>query len=51
MVNESGILVAGDAKTTLGLKELSTVVVQGTAESDGAGNLSVAATKVFLRDE
>jgi len=49
MVDESGKPVASDARELLGVKELSEVVVQGTAKRDDQGNLSLAATKVFVR--
>jgi hypothetical protein len=49
VVNESGQPVADDARKLLGVKELSTVVVQGTANRDDHGNLTIAATKVFVR--
>ncbi len=49
MVDAAGSPVAEDARTLLGVKELSTVVVQGTASRDEEGNLTVAATKVFVR--
>lgn len=49
VVDESGNPVADDARQLLGVKELSTVVVQGKAQRDDEGNLTVAATKVFVR--
>ena len=49
VVDETGSPVSGDARTVLGVKELSTVVVTGTAQRDDQGNLTVAATKVFVR--
>lgn len=49
VVDESGKPVAQDARRLLGVKELSTVVVQGTAARDERGNLTVAATGVFIR--
>lgn len=49
IVDEAGKPVAEDARQWLGVKELSTVVVQGKAVRDDAGNLTVAATKVFVR--
>lgn len=41
--------VAADARALLGVKELQTVVVRGTAKRDSAGNLTVLATGVFVR--
>ena len=49
VVDESGSPVSGDARELLGVKELSTVVVEGIAERDDEGNLTVAATRVFVR--
>lgn len=49
IVDEAGKPVAEDARQLLGVKELSTVIVQGQAARDEAGNLTVAATKVFVR--
>lgn len=49
IVDETGKLVADDAKKLLGVKELLTVVVQGKAERDDQGNLSIATSKVFVR--
>jgi hypothetical protein len=49
IVDESGKPVSSDARELLGVKELSEVVVQGTAKRDDQGNLSVAASKVFVR--
>lgn len=49
IVDESGNSVADDARKLLGVKELSTVVVQGQAKRDDQGNLTVAASKVFVR--
>lgn len=49
IVNADGELVDEDAKPLLGVKELSLVVVQGTAQRDEQGNLSVLAEKVFVK--
>ncbi|MEQ9406562.1 MAG: hypothetical protein RIK87_02505 [Fuerstiella sp.] len=49
VVDESGSPVSGDARQILGVKELSTVVVEGKAKRDDQGNLTVAATRVFVR--
>ncbi|MCA9133950.1 MAG: hypothetical protein KDA45_12375 [Planctomycetales bacterium] len=49
VVDEEGKPVVGDARQLLAVKELSTVVVQGTAERDEQGNLTVAAKHVFVR--
>lgn len=50
LVDEKGNPVAEDAKKLLGVKELSTVVVQGKAERDEKGNLSVLADQVFVKN-
>lgn len=49
IVDEAGKPVAGDARTLLGVKELSTVVVQGTSQRDDKGNLTIVASSVFVR--
>lgn len=49
IVDDSGQPVAQDAREFLNVKELSTVVVTGTAKRDDQGNLTVAANKVFVR--
>lgn len=49
VVDESGNPVTSDARELLGVKELSSVVVQGKATRDEQGNLTVAATRVFVR--
>ncbi len=49
IVDGQGKLVAEDARKLLGVRELSLVVVQGSARRDDAGNLTVLAEKVFIR--
>ncbi|MCA9150397.1 MAG: hypothetical protein KDA92_13895 [Planctomycetales bacterium] len=49
VVDDSGKVVSGDARQLLQVKELSTVVVHGKAKRDDQGNLTVAATHVFVR--
>ena len=49
IVDDAGNPVADDARKLLGVKELSTIVVQGKARRDDQGNLTVAASKVFVR--
>ncbi len=49
IVDDAGNPVAQDARELLNVKELSTVVVQGKAKRDDQGNLSVAASKIFVR--
>ena len=49
VVDADGKLVKSDAKSLLGVEELSTVVVQGKARRDEAGNLTVLATGVYVK--
>jgi hypothetical protein len=49
LAEADGKAVASDARKLLGLKELQTVVVTGTAKRDDAGNLTVLATGLFVR--
>ena len=49
VVDDTGVPVSGDAKRLLGIEELSTVVVSGTAERDDHGNLAISASQVFVR--
>jgi hypothetical protein len=49
LVDAAGKLVASDAKTLLGVRELSLVVVAGMASRDDAGNFTVIADKVHIR--
>lgn len=51
VVDEQGKPVAQDARTLLDVKELSTVVIEGTAQRDDEGNLSVLAKQVFVRSK
>ena len=51
IVDDSGKPVTKDAREFLNVKELSTVVVTGKAKRDDQGNLTVAASKVFVRNE
>lgn len=51
VVDDSGDLVGTDARDLLPLKELSTVVVKGTAQRDDAGNLTVLASGVFVKQQ
>ena len=50
IVDTKGSPVAEDARKLLGVKELSLVVVQGTAKRDEQGNLSLLANKVFVKN-
>jgi hypothetical protein len=49
VVDAGGKVVATDAKQLLNLTELQTVVIQGTARRDDAGNLSLLATGIYVR--
>ena len=51
VVDATNALVKTDAKRLLGVKELSTVVVQGKAQRDDAGNLTVLATGIYIEKE
>ena len=48
-VDESGSVVKADAKSMLGIQELSTLVIQGKAKRDEAGNLTILASAVFVK--
>ena len=43
------MLVKADAQALLDVKELSTIVVKGTAQRDDAGNLTVLAHRVYVK--
>lgn len=49
VVDKKGDLVKADARELLKVKELDTVVVQGKAQRDDAGNLTVLAERVYVR--
>lgn len=49
VVDDAGELVGTDARELLDVKELSTVVVQGKAQRDDSGNLTVLAQDVYVR--
>jgi hypothetical protein len=49
-VDDAGSLIKSDARELLNVKELQTVVVRGAAKRDEAGNLTVLASGVFVRD-
>jgi hypothetical protein len=49
IVDDKGDMIKADARDLLGVAELSTVVVQGKAVRDDAGNLTILATAVFIR--
>jgi len=49
VVDEEGKIVQTSAKDLLGVEELQTVVVEGTAKRDEAGNVTVLATGIYVR--
>jgi len=49
-VDDSGKVVKEDARRLLNLKELQTVVIKGKAIRDDAGNVSIAASGIHVRD-
>jgi hypothetical protein len=49
VVDESGSLVDTDSRELLSVKELDTVIVDGTAKRDDAGNLTVLASKLYVK--
>jgi hypothetical protein len=49
IVDERGDLVKADARDLLQVNELSTVVVQGKAKRDDAGNLTVLASTIYVK--
>jgi hypothetical protein len=51
VVDDAGNIVPVDARKLLGVKELQTVVVQGKAKRDEAGNVSLLASKIHVRDQ
>lgn len=50
IVDAGGKTVTTDARKLLGVKELQTVVVHGKAKRDEAGNLTVLADGIFVRN-
>jgi len=50
-VDEADQVVKADARTLFDLQELSTVVIKGTAKRDEAGNLTVLASCLFVKQK
>ncbi len=50
VVDAEGKLINSDARKLFNLKELQTVVVKGKAKRDDAGNLTVFASGIFVRN-
>lgn len=48
LVDESGEVVPTDARELLGVRELQTVVVEGTAQKDESGNVTVLARGIYV---
>lgn len=48
-VDANGKVIKKDPRELFDVKELSTVVVQGTAKRDQAGNVTVLATNLYVR--
>lgn len=49
-LDDKGEIIGTDAKKLLGVKELQTVVIHGKAKRDEAGNLTVLADGIFVRN-
>lgn len=49
VVDDQGAPVKTDARKLLGVRELTSVIVQGKAQRDDAGNLTVLATGIFVK--
>ena len=49
-VDEKGDVIKQDARAFFGVTELQTVMVQGVAERDDAGNLTILADKLFVKE-
>ncbi len=49
VVDEAGDLLAADSRELLSVKELDTVVINGTAKRDDAGNLTVLASTIYVK--
>jgi hypothetical protein len=48
VADEKGKVLKKDARELLGVKELDTVVIQGKAKRDKAGNVTIQAAKFFV---
>ena len=49
VVDDQGEPVKTDARELLGVRELTSVIVQGKAQRDDAGNLTVLATGIYVK--
>jgi hypothetical protein len=50
-VDDAGKLVKQDARKLLKVKELQTVVIEGKVKRDKANNVSIVASKIFVRQD
>lgn len=50
-LDDKGKPIRKDPRKLFGVKELSTVVVQGTAKRDKSGNVTVLAKHLYVRDD
>lgn len=48
-VDDSDRVIKADSKTLFGVRELSTVVIKGTAQRDDADNLTILASGIFVK--
>jgi hypothetical protein len=48
LYDSDGKLVKKDARSLLGVQELDTVVIQGKAKRDKAGNIAIVAAKMYV---
>lgn len=48
-VDDAGKVLKADPKTLFGVKELSTVIIKGSAKRDDADNLTVLASGIFVK--
>jgi hypothetical protein len=48
LYDDDGKLVKKDARQLLGVKELDTVVIEGKAKRDKAGNVTIVASKMYV---
>ena len=49
VVDDANKIVPAGAKDLLGVKELQTVVIAGTAKRDDAGNVTILAKGIYVR--
>ena len=49
VVDETGQPIKSDARELLGVRELTEVVVQGKAQRDDGGNLTILASRIYVK--